>query len=185
MDVRLSYIPWEQVQEAEIIEMMRLKTGALLAFCAEAGAAIGSGLPITDPSQGSLAALGRFATLCGLAFQLSDDLLGVFGDAQFGKPIGSDIREGKRTLLMHRTLNRLADADRSRMHAILGNAMATDAEIDHARRLIRQTNADQEVRETADAYVSEAIEILHAQLPDSHGRDCLEAWADVMVARKV
>ena len=185
MDVRLSYVPWEDVRESEIIEMMRLKTGALLAFCAETGAAIGSGLVIADPPQGLLAALGRFATLCGLAFQLSDDLLGVFGDAQFGKPIGSDIREGKRTLLMLRTLTRLTDSDRRQMLGILGNSAASDAEIEHARWLIQQTNAEQEVRGTAEAYVAEAIELLHAQLPPSHGRDCLEAWANVMVARKV
>ena len=89
------------VTEAEYIEMIRLKTSVLLACAAKAGALL-AGAPNEDAEM-----LYRFAEKVGLAFQLQDDYLDVYGDpAVFGKKIGGDILCGKKTFLLINALER-------------------------------------------------------------------------------
>ena len=83
------------VTEAEYIEMIRLKTSVLLACAAKMGAMLGQA-PEADAEQ-----LYHFAEQLGLAFQLQDDYLDVYGDpAVFGKKIGGDILCDKKTYLL-------------------------------------------------------------------------------------
>ena len=91
------------VTEAEYMEMIRLKTAVLLACSLKTGAIIG------DAPEQDLEVLYHFGIHIGLAFQLQDDLLDVYGDTQaFGKDIGGDIMCDKKTYLsiqMHRLAN--------------------------------------------------------------------------------
>jgi geranylgeranyl diphosphate synthase type I len=166
------------------MQMMRGKTGALLAYCAETGVAIGEDVP---PEKSSCAEkMAEFAHLCGLAFQMKDDLLGIFGDeSKFGKPIGSDIREGKRTVLMLRTLQNASDADAKSLLAVLGKKEATTEEIENARAVIVKTGAEKAVVELSDAYVDQALRILETTLPAGMSKAFLRQWALSMVARSV
>lgn len=184
MDVRLSQTPWEAITEDAIMEMMRLKTGALLAFCAETGTAIGENSnPETSPAASSMA---EFAHWCGLAFQMQDDILGVFGDeSKFGKPIGSDIREGKRTVLMLDTLKNASVPDMHKLTSILGRQDASDFEINDARNIILSTGAADSVTKLADGFVKKALNILQKTFKPSAARDNLEQWALAMVARSI
>jgi geranylgeranyl diphosphate synthase type II len=85
----------EDVTEAEYLEMIRLKTAVLLACCLKAGAIVG-GAPNAEAEK-----LYRFGLHLGLAFQLQDDLLDVYGNPQtFGKSIGGDILCNKKTFLL-------------------------------------------------------------------------------------
>ncbi|MDR1601870.1 MAG: polyprenyl synthetase family protein [Tannerella sp.] len=85
----------EAVTEAEYIEMIRLKTAVLLACCLKSGAIVG-GAPNVEAEK-----LYRFGLHLGLAFQLQDDLLDVYGNPQtFGKNIGGDILCNKKTFLL-------------------------------------------------------------------------------------
>ena len=183
-DVRLSLTPWEAITEENVMQMMRGKTGALLAYCAETGVAIGEDVP---PEKSSSAQkMAEFAHLCGLAFQMKDDLLGIFGDeSKFGKPIGSDIREGKRTVLMLRTLQNASDADAKSLLAVLGKKEATTEEIENARAVIVKTGAEKAVVKLSDAYVDQALRILEATLPAGTPKAFLRQWALSMVARSV
>ena len=93
------------VREEEYIEMIRLKTSVLLACAVKIGA-IQAGAPKTDADL-----LYQFGEKLGLAFQLQDDLLDVYGDPKtFGKKIGGDILEGKKTFMLINAL-RLADVE--------------------------------------------------------------------------
>lgn len=91
------------VTEEEYMEMIRLKTAVLLACSLKTGALIG------NASEQDVEVLYRFGIHIGLAFQLQDDLLDVYGDTQaFGKDIGGDIMCDKKTYLsiqMHRLAN--------------------------------------------------------------------------------
>ncbi len=184
LDVRLSLTPWSAVTEEYIMQMMRGKTGALLAYCAETGVAIGEGRP---PEESSIAGkMSDFAHLCGLAFQMKDDLLGIFGDeSKFGKPIGSDIREGKRTVLMLRVLQNVSEADGRILQAVLGKKEATVEEIESVRGIVVKSGADKAVAELSDEYVAQALRILEATIPDGDPKECLRQWALSMVARSV
>ncbi len=89
------------VSEQEYVEMIRLKTSVLLAAAAKIGALL------ADAPEADADALYGFAQNIGLAFQLQDDLLDVYGDpAVFGKKIGGDIRQGKKTYLLIKAFNK-------------------------------------------------------------------------------
>ncbi|MDR0758300.1 MAG: polyprenyl synthetase family protein [Tannerella sp.] len=100
----------EEVTEAEYIEMIRLKTAVLLACCLKSGAILG-GAPSAESEK-----LYRFGLHLGLAFQLQDDLLDVYGNPQmFGKNIGGDILCNKKTFLL---IHALQQASAAQKHAI-------------------------------------------------------------------
>ena len=89
------------VTEEEYIEMIRLKTSVLLACALKIGAIL-AGAPKEDQES-----LYRFGEQIGLAFQLQDDLLDVYGDPKvFGKNIGGDITSNKKTYMLINAVNR-------------------------------------------------------------------------------
>lgn len=98
------------VTEAEYIEMIRLKTSVLLAACAQMGAVLGGA---TDRDS---ALMYDFGEKVGLAFQLQDDLLDVYGDpAVFGKKIGGDILCNKKTYLYINTYRLASPSQREEL----------------------------------------------------------------------
>ena len=98
------------VTEDEYIEMIRLKTSVLLACALKIGAIMG------DASQEDADLLYRFGEQIGLAFQLQDDLLDVYGDPEiFGKAIGGDITSNKKTYMLINALNLANDAQRAEL----------------------------------------------------------------------
>ena len=102
------------VTSAEYMEMIRLKTSVLLGCALELGALVG-GASEVDAKK-----LYEAGISLGLAFQIQDDLLDVYGEeATFGKPIGGDIIHAKKTLLLLHTLETLTGASLERLEALL------------------------------------------------------------------
>ena len=98
------------VKEEEYIEMIRLKTSVLLACALKIGAILG-GASDEDAEN-----LYKFGEQIGLAFQLQDDLLDVYGDPKvFGKNIGGDITSNKKTYMLINAVNRANDAQRAEL----------------------------------------------------------------------
>ncbi|WP_416382331.1 polyprenyl synthetase family protein [Nocardia transvalensis] len=93
------------------------------------------GAALADADPGLIAAYREFGTDIGIAFQLRDDLLGVFGDpAVTGKPSGDDLREGKRTVLVAEALRR-ADGTDPTAAKLLRTSLGTDLSPDEVTRL--------------------------------------------------
>lgn len=88
-----------------------------------------------------LQGLSDYGVNLGIAFQLRDDLLGVFGDSdKTGKPSGEDLREGKRTKLLADALAHLSPAQQKKLWSYIGRSLS-DAELDQARILLRESGA--------------------------------------------
>ena len=113
------------VTEDEYIEMIRLKTSVLLACATKMGALL-AGAPDADAEV-----LYHFAERVGLAFQLQDDYLDVYGDpAVFGKKIGGDILCGKKTYLLINAYQRADEATKAQLLTLIGNnSMEAEAKI--------------------------------------------------------
>ncbi|NDB17875.1 MAG: polyprenyl synthetase family protein, partial [Actinobacteria bacterium] len=100
--------------------------------------------------------------LClGEAFQLRDDVLGVFGEAdQTGKPVGDDLREGKQTLLIAATMERASDADAELLRDSLGDAGLDTNRVAHLQEIIRDCGAlehiEQLINDGRDAAIAHA-----------------------------
>jgi geranylgeranyl diphosphate synthase type I len=172
----------------EVLEMLEKKTGTLLQYAAWAGARIGS-VRAPEGVRGSgdpaLAdTLGSFALMCGRAFQLQDDLLGLTADERIlGKPIGSDLREGKLTYIVTLALETVSLAQRERLRAALGNPGATGTQVEAAVEVLRECGALQRTAVLARSYIDEALSLLDS-VPPSEQRDLLRAWALYLVARQ-
>lgn len=116
---------------------------------------IGASLAGADDAQ--LDALRRFGLPIGLAFQLRDDVLGVFGDAsETGKPTGDDLREGKRTLLVALTRARLDGPRLADFDARFGAPDLRDGEVARLATAIRETGALDEVERRISSLSREA-----------------------------
>ncbi|MDP3964220.1 MAG: polyprenyl synthetase family protein [bacterium] len=100
------------------------------------------GAILAGASQKDLLALSRYAIPAGLAFQIQDDILGVFGSPeQTGKPAHSDLREGKRTLLYTETRKRLSGPQLKRFDSLYGSATLSYRDAGFLRGLIRDCGA--------------------------------------------
>src|SRR5690606_865178 len=106
------------------------------------------GATLAGADEELFGALRAFGHPVGMAFQLRDDLLGVFGDpAVTGKPAGDDLREGKRTALIALARERLSDSSRAELDAALGDPGLSPDTVSSLQRLIGSTGAVQHVED--------------------------------------
>lgn len=124
------------VTEEDYIEMIRGKTAALFEKSARLGVILAEG------SVSQIVNLGNFALNVGIAFQLVDDVIGTFGDPKkTGKPVDSDIKEGKKTILVIKAFENASVEQQSTLNRILGNRDATAADVEEVKEIMRQTEA--------------------------------------------
>ncbi|HHE46070.1 MAG TPA: polyprenyl synthetase family protein, partial [Bacteroidetes bacterium] len=129
-------------------------------------------------------AVAKFAALCGTAFQLQDDILGVIGQEEtLGKPIGSDLREGKRTLVVYTAYHNAGDRERRRIMRVLGNQNASETDVLETISLLRDLGGIDSVAARAKTLIEEARPLLDA-IPDSPYRNLLYQWADFLINRE-
>ncbi len=168
-----------EISAEEALEVIRGKTGALFAVSARAGALIGQNSPGETPL---VRALTDFAESCGVAFQLQDDILGLTASEEaLGKPVLSDVREGKPTVLLLTSFANATEEERSFLLRVVGKN-ADDGQTKRARDILLARGGVEECRRLADQYIKTADGALSA-LPPSRWRDLLEAWRDAMVDR--
>ena len=143
------------------------------------------GAALAGGSESQLAALSSFGLPLGEAFQLRDDLLGVFGDpAQTGKPAGDDLAEGKRTVLVALALDALPPADAGRLDRSLGTPLsATDVE--ELRALIDASGAHAQVEDVIGRLADRAVSALDAAPLDGRAREVLRELAAAATRRAV
>ncbi|MBL0886571.1 polyprenyl synthetase family protein [Myceligenerans indicum] len=120
----------------------------------------------------------------GEAFQLRDDVLGVFGDPSVtGKPAGDDLREGKRTVLVARAMAGLRSAGRDLLTGSLGNPGLSDDDVRRIREVIVESGALNDVEHLIDGLYTTARAQLDAADLAARGREMLSAIARALVDR--
>ncbi|MGH2724065.1 MAG: polyprenyl synthetase family protein [Actinomycetota bacterium] len=165
--------------EAEARRIAVLKSGG---YTVEGPLHIGALLAGAD--DGLLAALSRYGVALGEAFQLRDDVLGVFGDpAVTGKDRDSDLREGKRTVLVAKAVASASDADRRLLVERLGRPDLSTEELERARAVIEATGALAATLELIDERVSVAKAGLRDSGISGEPAILLEEMADLVAVR--
>lgn len=152
------------VTEDEYIEMIRLKTSVLLACATKMGALL-AGAPEADAEV-----LYRFAERVGLAFQLQDDYLDVYGDpAVFGKKIGGDILCGKKTYLLINAYQRADEATKAQLLTLIdNNSMEAEAKIKAVTDIYNALDIPALTRAAINRFYDEAHnELRKLSLPES------------------
>jgi geranylgeranyl diphosphate synthase type I len=146
------------------------------------GAALADGCAGQAP--GLAAAYTAYGLPLGLAFQLRDDILGVFGDpAQTGKPAGDDVREGKRTVLLAIARDRATAAQGQVIDEHLGDPGLDEAGTAEVRAAITATGAVAECERMISGHVSEAIAALAGAPITGEAREALGELAVAATAR--
>ena len=131
-----------------------------------------------------VAAYDRFGGSVGEAFQLRDDLLGVYGQtAVTGKPVGADVRAGKHTVLAELAFSLAAPAQRRRLDRAVGDPAAPAAALADAAAAITESGARAEAEAMISARVSAGLAALGAAPIDPVARDELTALALACVQR--
>ncbi|MEE4312611.1 MAG: polyprenyl synthetase family protein [candidate division KSB1 bacterium] len=170
------------ITESEVINMLWLKTGVLYEFASMAGAMIGKNSPnMEDPD---IQAMKNFTGNCGIAFQLQDDILGITGDEKrLGKPVGSDIREGKKTTVLLHALQNASSSEFSKITSVIGRKDATQQDIEDVKNLLITLNGIEYTKSLARDYLTRAAPYLD-RFPESEYKELLKEWADYMINRE-
>ncbi|MFJ5228916.1 polyprenyl synthetase family protein [Kitasatospora sp. NPDC088391] len=165
---------------AECLEMAEAKTGALL------GAACALGALAVDASGGQVGAMDAFGRRLGLAFQLVDDLLGIWGDpAVTGKPVGADLRVRKMSLPVVAVLETGTEPAR-RLRALYSvDRCLTTAEVTRATELLELAGGRRWARGQAEAHLLAALDVLDRSLPSGGDATDLRALSALITRRKL
>ncbi|WP_326522447.1 polyprenyl synthetase family protein [Cellulomonas alba] len=177
LDVLAQALPWgadPRTDEERARQVIRAKAAR---YSVEHPIVLGAAL--ADADEAELAGCRELGLPLGEAFQLRDDLLGVFGDpGATGKPAGDDLREGKRTVLVARALARASDGSddgtADLLRASLGDRALTDDAVAQLADAIARTGAPDDVEELIDELAGRAFRLIAAR-----------GWADPAASQLV
>jgi len=167
------------VNEEEYLKMIKEKTAVLFAVAAKGGAII------ADGTEKQIKSMEEYGRLLGMGFQIWDDYLDISAKEKgLGKPVGSDIKNGKRTLMVVHALKRMNDEDRKRFLSVLGNENASTEEVNSAIALLEKIGSINYAKTMAFNFASEAKKRLDV-LPQSEHKELLNDFVDFMVKREM
>jgi geranylgeranyl diphosphate synthase type I len=175
----LSFETRDGISEREYLEMIEKKTSTLFEASSKAGAILG------DASEEITHSFANYGKNLGMAFQVYDDLLEIIGNEEkIGKPVGSDISQGKKSLVIVKALEQLSVGDeKEKLFSILKKKGNSKEEIQEALFLIKKSGAVEYCKEKAQDYVEKAKNSLK-EIPGSDAKKTLLEIADFVVERK-
>ncbi len=166
------------ISEQTYFDIIHRKTAVFIQGCCRTGALVAHAPPSL------VEALSDYGYHIGLAFQIADDLLDYTGNpVRLGKPVGSDLREGKFTLPLIIALREASPADRQRLLEIIETPVK-DGEVGEVVDIITRYDGFARTQSIARHHAQQAIDAL-ARLPDSAIRESLAALCDYVVQRDV
>jgi octaprenyl-diphosphate synthase len=167
-----------EVSEQDYIEVITRKTAILISAACQIGAILG------DASEEREEAMRRFGLNLGIAFQLRDDFLDYTGsEAEFGKPVGKDLQEGKITLPLIRALQSSDNKDRHRLVDLITSDSIQEETFAEVKQIIKRYEGLDYTDQLANHYITEAKSAL-AIFPPSPTRESLLEIADYVVVRR-
>ncbi len=145
------------VSEKEVFDLYRYKTGrytfSLPLMC---GGLLGKA------EEKQIEDLEKIGELLGIVFQLKDDELGLFGDEnQLGKPIGSDISEGKKTLFYVALMERAGPEERKKLEQLFGKYDISEDQVNYVREIVERHGIREWVMDICRRYADEAREVIN------------------------
>ena len=178
LDLEMARSADDDVSELEYEEMIRSKTASLLAAPSASGAIIG----LATGEEMMLAY--NFGECLGMAYQVNDDALDLFGDEQtLGKPIFTDVREGKKSLILIHCLNHCSQDERQFLLSLLNRKGEYDEEeVAKTRAILETRGSIRYARARSAQYVKEAKRLVNT-MPNSKARGSLLELADYLSER--
>ena len=168
------------ITEDEIMMIHKLKTAS---YTIEGPLQIGAML--AGANEEDLQIMSNYGTPLGLAFQMQDDILGLFGsEEKIGKPVGSDIREGKKTLLIFHALGKCGEKEKGIITRALGNEHVTMDEIDIIRDIVREIGSLDYSKKLVSENTEKAIQVIEGSNFRDEAKEFLVEIADFIGSRE-
>jgi len=137
--------------ENEYITMIEKKTAALFDVSCSMGAICATN------SKKDIQNLSAFGKNLGIAFQITDDLIGIIGDSKITKkPVGNDLREGKKSLPILMAMKKSKDVEKKKILKVFGHSNASKKDMQEAVKIIRNLGIEKNVRNQAQKYAEKA-----------------------------
>jgi geranylgeranyl diphosphate synthase type II len=166
-----------RVHVNEYLLMIEKKTGKLVSAAVQIGALIGKASPA------ELEALRRYGEFVGRAFQLQDDLLDIVADEkEFGKAIGGDLVEGKKTFLLLEAMRRAKGKEKKMLHLVFTDGGVPRKQVPLFRKIYEETGAIDSAKKRIETDITEAKNQLVA-LPSSTARETLRWMTEKLLNR--
>ena len=135
-------------------------------------------------SDDQLKILSEYAIPLGMAFQLKDDLLGLFGlEEKLGKPVDSDIKEGKKTILILKAMENAGKQQKEFIVNALGNKNITEKELIKLREIIKKTGSLSYSENLAEKLVKKAKDTIKNSDFEKQGKEFFLEIADYIIKR--
>ena len=167
------------LEERDVLDIYRYKT-ARYSFSLP----LAAGWMLAGGRAPVLPKLQRLGEDLGLVFQIKDDELGLFGSEKtLGKPVGSDIRQGKKTLFHLRLLDRASGPDMARLSAVFGHQDASKQDIGFVRDLAVRLGVREDVRRVMDRFAKRAAAAIRGLPIAGAHRTILQALLDYSLTR--
>ena len=148
------------VTESQYLSMITGKTAALFEKAARMGAIFAGG------SESQIDGLGNYALDAGIGFQIVDDIIGTFGDSRkTGKPTDSDIKEGKKTILLIKAIENADENQLKTISKVVGNRLATEQEVKEVRKIFKETGSLDYANKMAESLFQNCISYLEELEP--------------------
>jgi len=170
----------EPTSEREVLDLYRYKT-ARYSFSLP----LIMGWILGEGSRRIVPSLERLGESLGLIFQLKDDELGLFGDeVLLGKPVGSDIRQGKKTLWYLRLVERASPEERKIFKGLFGRPDLSLSDIENVRELAVRHGVADDIRKTMRRYGSRARHIIRDLPVKARYREILDSLLEFSLTRR-
>ncbi|NNC46218.1 MAG: polyprenyl synthetase family protein [Winogradskyella sp.] len=165
----------------EYLKMIEYKTAVLVA------AAMKMGAIVAKASKAEQEAIYKFGKYLGIAFQLQDDYLDAFGNPEtFGKQVGGDIIENKKTFLYLKTLELGNDDDRRKLIEFTNSTSLNEPEkVTQVKLLFEKTNAATTTKKEIERYTAKAFDALNALNISEKKKDILRAFGQQLMNRNM
>ena len=170
-----------EVSIVEYLKMISLKTAVLLAGALKMGAVI------ADATAKDSRLIYDFGKNVGIAFQLQDDILDTFGDPQkFGKRVGGDIIQNKKTYLVLRALELADESTKTKLKRLLSEHSENESlKVEEVTKIFDQLNIQTEAEQVKEEYLQKAFDSLDAVSVADKNKTVLRGLADRLMKREV
>ena len=143
------------------------------------------GAILGEASEKQLTVLNNYGIPLGQAFQLQDDILGIYGsEEKLGKPADSDLKEGKQTLLIVKAMEKGNEKQKKKIRQALGNRNLSREEAEEARKIIIETGSLDYSKKLIEELIEEAKKALNEADFNEEGKNFLLGVADYMLSRE-